>query len=718
MINRFKSRLDVPLFFIVLLSLFLNGYKIWTDEYANTYYTTAVGSMMQSFHNFFFGSLDSAGSVTVDKPPVTFWIQTISAKIFGLEGWSVILPQALAGVGSVILLYILVKPNFGKMAARLAALGMAVTPVAVAVSRTNNIDSMLVFTLLLATLLLFKGVRSGSKWSIMAAFAVIGIGFNMKMLQAYMVLPAFYLFYLLGAKVDWKKKLGILTGATTVLIVISLSWALIVDLIPDDQRPYIGSSDTNSVLELAFGYNGLSRLTGQQGPGGGGDGQGQPPGDNGTTNDMQQLPNEQPDFQQGNGKGTAGNAGFGPPDMENGQQMGGQRNGPGGAGGMFGTGEKGPLRLFKSALSGQASWLIPFAAFASLSLLAGFSFRNRTAKQTEIIFWLAWLIPGMVFFSVAGFFHHYYLIMLAPPIAALFGTGAVKLYQDYRTNEGWKSWLLPAAVCITAIFQWYIIHPYDDVIGNGWSIGVAVLGIGVSLWLVFSKDRQPQIKTYISAAALTALLIGPLYWAATPIVYGGNSMIPQAGPTGGEMGGFGARNAQAQSDQDFAQGDASAKQPPTGQGQNNSVSRSANMGGGPGGMNGSQLDEQTLTYLTENNSGETYLFATTSYQTAAPYIIDEQESVITMGGFSGSDPVYSVEELKKLVTTGQLKYFLISERGMRGGGSSEVTQWIKENGKEIPDDEWQSNSADNGSEDSMRSGFGGGSSLYEVSIDE
>lgn len=197
---------DVVLLMIMLLAAVLYGYGIWNDQYANTYYTTAVGSMLQSFHNFFFASLDSAGSVTVDKPPVTFWLQTLSALVFGLHGWSVILPQVLSGVGSVLLVYLLVKPTFGRAAARLAALVMAATPVAAAVSRTNNIDTLLVFTLLLAAWFLFRGTRTHRLGSLLAAFGLIGVAFNEKMLQAYMVLPAFYLFYLLAAKVNWKRK--------------------------------------------------------------------------------------------------------------------------------------------------------------------------------------------------------------------------------------------------------------------------------------------------------------------------------------------------------------------------------------------------------------------------------------------------------------------------------------------------------------------------------
>jgi len=178
-----EQRFDLILICIALLSAFLNIFKIWNDQYANAYYTAAVTSMLQSWHNFFYASFDPGGYVTVDKPPVAFWVQTLFAWIFGVHGWSVILPQALAGTGSVILIYFLVKPAYGKTAARLAGLIMACTPIVVAVSRTNNIDSLLAFTLLLATWMLFRGIRNRKVSWVLGAFAVTGIGFNMKMLQ-------------------------------------------------------------------------------------------------------------------------------------------------------------------------------------------------------------------------------------------------------------------------------------------------------------------------------------------------------------------------------------------------------------------------------------------------------------------------------------------------------------------------------------------------------
>ncbi|MGA9288452.1 MAG: glycosyltransferase family 39 protein [Anaerobacillus sp.] len=704
MSTRNISRLDKPLVLIVLLSAFLNGFNIWTDQYANSYYTTAVGSMMQSFHNFFYASLDSAGSVTVDKPPVTFWLQTISAEIFGLHGWSVILPQALAGIGSVLLMYFLIKPRFGRTAARLAALTMATTPVAVAVSRTNNIDSMLVFTLLLATWLLFRGIKKNSVWALIGAFAVVGVGFNMKMLQAYMVLPAFYLIYLLAVKMKWKKKASVLVGATAVLIAVSLSWAIIVDLTPEDQRPYIGSSETNSVLELAFGYNGMSRLLGQDGgmqPGGeAGEGFPSNPGQN---------PSDVGDRSSDSDQGVMN----GPPsNIEGVGNPGGAGMMPGGnSGGMFGTGEKGPLRLFQSGLSGQASWLLPFALLASIGLLSGLRLREMSPKHQETLFWLAWLIPVGVFFSIAGFFHHYYLIMLAPPIAALVGAGAVELFQSYRTSEGWKTWLLPSSILVTAIVQSVILHHYNSEIGSGWSWTILLLGIGATLFLVMMKVQKVGSRFY-PGILMAILFIGPLYWASTPIVYGGNSMLPQAGPTAsGGMGPPG--NLPGQKDgADVAQGSLPSGMEMVGE-------LPEGMKGGKGGLMGAgmtpeTIDETTYSYLKENNTGETYLFATMNYNTAAPYIIEENESIITMGGFSSNDPVYSIDEMKELIESGKVKYFFVSE-GRMGGSNAELLDWIKENGELIPDEEWKNSSEEDDNMSSNPMGaFGGSESLYKV----
>lgn len=300
--------------------------------------------MMQNFHAFFYASFDPSGFITVDKPPVALWIQTFSASIFGLSDFSVLLPEALAGLISVYTMYILVKPKFGRTAAVISSLVLASSPIFVAVTRTNNVDSILILTLMVAVWALMKSVEMQKVRWLILSFALIGIGFNIKMLQAYMVLPAFFLYYWIAVKTNWKKRLVQLISATIVLAVVSLSWAVAVDLVPENERPYIGSSQTNSVLELAFGYNGISRLTGNNGPGGGSQGgMSQSSGGNKQGDLSNQGNNQQVNTGQGN-QGQFGNGGT-PPNFQGNNGGGSDGSGRTG-GGMFGTGTPGVMRLF------------------------------------------------------------------------------------------------------------------------------------------------------------------------------------------------------------------------------------------------------------------------------------------------------------------------------------------------------------------------------------
>ncbi|KFF54925.1 mannosyltransferase [Bacillus subtilis] len=670
------KRFDAALILILLTAAFLNMYHIWQDDTANQYYLAAVKSMTQSFHNFFYASFDPSGFVTVDKPPVVLWVQTIFALIFGVHTWSVILPQALAGVGSVFLLYRMIKPTFGVGAARLAALVMALTPIAAAVSRTNNIDSMLVFTLLLGSACLLRAVKQGKLVWLLTAFALIGLAFNMKMMQAFMVLPAFLIFYLIASRVALKKKIGSLILSLVLLTGLSLSWAVAVDSTSPSSRPYVGSSQTNSVLELAFGYNGTERLLGQttglakgdMNAAGGGNIQNQDnmqaPNGNGSSfsqNGNQPFGTHSQAPQPPNGQTGASNGGGGtPPTGGNGPGNGG----PGGGGGksmnMFGTGDAGPLRLFQSALSGQISWMLPFALIGLLGGIVSW-YRNRrgqAAEMKETLFWTAWLVPVAGFFSIAGFFHQYYLIMLAPPIAALSGIGWHSMYRLYQNNKDWSSYLLPAAVLITAAFQVYILSAYTSQIGSVWMYVLGLLGLGITLALLMLKRNHPFSKQ-LTILSLCILLLTPIYWSATPLLYGGNSVLPESGPQ---------------------------------------LKSSANGGN----MFSSEVDSGLLSYLRKHNTGEEYLFATLTTVTAAPYIINENESVMAMGGFNGTDPILTVSELKKLIKEGKVKYFLLSENN---SGNSELVSWIKKNGKEISSEEYSSSSS---SINSGLQGMGGG----------
>src|SRR5713101_1553312 len=253
---------------VMLISLFMNFCQLGQNGFGNLYYAAGVRSMLDNLHNFFFVSFDPGGFVPLDKPALGFWLQVVSAKFFGFTPFSIFLPQALAGVLSVLLLYHLVRKHFGVVAGLLAALALAISPISVLTNRNNTIDSTLVLVMLLGAWAVLQAAERGKlRWLLLCA-VFVGLGFNIKMLEAYLVVPAYGLLYLLAAPRRIWVRIGHLALAALLLLAISLSWAVAVDLTPAASRPYVGSSQNNSEISLALGYNGIQRLLGQFGFGG------------------------------------------------------------------------------------------------------------------------------------------------------------------------------------------------------------------------------------------------------------------------------------------------------------------------------------------------------------------------------------------------------------------------------------------------------------------
>ncbi|ORN29546.1 Dolichyl-phosphate-mannose-protein mannosyltransferase [Lentilactobacillus parabuchneri] len=647
-----RGKFDWILGIILIAALFLYGWATWKAGSANAFYTAAIKSMTMSFHNFWYGSFDPAGYITVDKPPVALWFMAISAKIFGLHGWSIVLPSVLFGVGSVYLMYRIIQPYFGKNAGRLSALALTITPIVVADSRTNNMDATLVFFLMLGLFFLEKSIGSRRIWPLLVSFGLIGIAFNVKMLQAFMILPAMYLFYWLAANESWKKKITKLIFATVSLLVFTLAYPISVDMTPASRRPYVGGSETNSLLELAFGYNGSERLLGQTTGTGGTFGAGM---NSKTQNKKGGMPTggkAPTGMKQGTKKGAAG-----------GKQMqapgGSKKGGPGkmgaggGGGGAFNIGTIGPFRLFQSALGPQVSWLLPFALFGLIGGLAYFRDKRRrwfylTTKQKQLILWTSWLIPVYGFFSIASFFHPYYMIMLAPPIAALFGTGLTALIglfkNSLRTN--WKFYLLPLAITATAALQsWYVYSYYPWLT---WIILIAAIAFSIGL-IVIPRGRALQA---LLVGGLLSIMAAPTWWSLTPTIAAESAMIPTAGPSLLE-------------------------------------SSSSGMPGGGGGMGNSSVNKKLLSYLEKHQGNAKYLFATSDSTTAAPYIIKTGKAVMAMGGFNGTDPAITLTQFKKLVKNGELKYFYYSGKS----GNTAIINWIKKHATKVKSSLYQSSSS-------------------------
>jgi 4-amino-4-deoxy-L-arabinose transferase-like glycosyltransferase len=712
---------------ILVLAAVCDFYGLKRNGYANLYYAAAIRSMLQSWHNFFFVSFDPGGFVSVDKPPLGFWIQAASAKLLGFSGFSILLPQALAGVASVGVLYLIVRRIFGAPAGLLAALFLALTPISVVANRNNTIDSLLVLTVLLAAYAVSRAAERGSlKWLLLCAL-LVGLGFNIKMLEAYLVVPAFAVVYLVGAPLGWLRRLWHPAVAGVVMLVISLSWVVAVDLTPASMRPYVGSSGTNSELELTLGYNGLQRLLGR-------------------LFDVPQL---------ASGGSTAA--------------------APGGVGGASENGAQGFFRLLNAQLGGQASWLLALGLVGVLAtgwglrprgllrmfpaqLRAGLSSAlARRAAHTSpqlsaLALWGVWTLTMGVFFSVAGFYHRYYLSMLAPGVAALAGVGVVLLWRDYRSVglRDWRGWLLPAALVCTALTQAVILADYTG--WNAWLtpliLGGSLLLAGVLVWLRLAAhtpasapasaapfgEAPPALAEHAanaestgmfgdepeqylpapehgasrdaldalwaaprrlsarlasrSAAALLAvtlgvalLSLGPATWVGVSLASGAGGTLPAAGPTatatlGSNFPAGPFANANGSFPRRFARGGAGGLPSRSDAGQ----ARGLAAGGGL------QVDSALVAYLEAHQGSARYLFATLSSQSAAPYIIVTGKPVLALGGFSGSDQILTLSQLKTLIREGQVRYFLAGGGGGGfggGAGNAQLVQWIEANFSQV-----------------------------------
>ncbi len=622
---------------IVVMAAALRFANLGALGEANHYYTAAVKSMLLSWHNFFFVAAEPGGSVSVDKPPVGLWLQAISAYVFGVNGFSVVLPQILAGISSVIVLYYLVRRPFGIAAGLLSALALAITPVVVATDRNNTMDSTLILTLLLAAWAFIKATESSQLRYLLLGAALVGIGFNIKMLQAYLPLPAFYALYFLGAKERLIGKLGKLTLATVLLLVISLSWTTIVDLTPASQRPYVGSSQNNSEWNLIFGYNGASRLMGMGFGGGGNRGNGPrdggvlPPNRGADGAFQPPSPGADGPFPPQDGTGNGMRPPMGP--GGDGGLAGRVPGGPGGPGGAGETGQPGVLRLFSTPLSKETSWLLPFGLFSALLM----AFRDRlhwpiAPKHQALALWGGWLLTGAVFFSVAGFFHEYYLSMLAPPLAALVAMGIVELWR-LRQERPWLAiGLLLIGVGGTLVLQ--IVTAQAFVKTVWWLPFVIGLFIPGALLLIAARREWSRVALAGFAGVIAAMLVTPGIWSGLTMLYSSeNQSLPSA-----------------------YSGRAS----------------------GPVNRGGLQINQALLNYLESNTQETTFLMAVPSAMQGADYVLATGRPVLYLGGFMGQDQVESSASLAQMVAEGKLRFIYWGGQGggLGPGGQSDISTWV------------------------------------------
>ncbi|MGV0645632.1 glycosyltransferase family 39 protein [Mycolicibacterium sp. XJ2546] len=455
-----------------------------SSGWANNYYAAAVQAGTQDWKAWLFGSLDAGNAITVDKPPAALWVMALSGRLFGFSAFTMLVPQALMGVGSVAVLYAAVRRVSGPAAGLIAGAALALTPVAALMFRFNNPDALLVLLLVVAAFCTVRAIENaGNRWIVLAGCA-LGFAFLTKMMQAFLVVPGLALAFLVAAPVGLWQRIGKLAlGA--VAMVVSAGWYIaLVELWPAGSRPYIGGSTDNSLLQLALGYNGIERVIGGQGPGDG------PPG--------------------------------GP---------GGPGSGPGGPGNLFFGGEPGIGRMFGESMGAQASWLLPAAL---IGLVAGLWFTRGAARASAVraalLLWGGWLLVTAVVFSfMDGIIHPYYTVALAPAVAALVGISVRELWRD-RDSLAPRT-VLALMSSATGTWTFGLLNQTPD----WWPVlrWIVLSGsIATALVLVLGAHRLGRMTVGLGAAAVLFGVAGGGAYTVATVANTHVGPMAMAGPSG------------------------------------------------------------------------------------------------------------------------------------------------------------------------------------------
>lgn len=631
-------------------------WNLGSSGWANSYYAAAVQAGVQSWKAFLFGSLDAGNLITVDKTPASLWVMELSGRLFGFNSWSMLVPQALEGVAAVGLLYLTVRRVSGPAAGLVAGAGLAFTPVAALMFRFNNPDALLVLLLVGAAYATTRALerateRAGTGWLVLAG-VLVGFGFLTKMLQAFLVLPALALTFLLFAAGPLRRRIGQLLAAGLALVVSAGWWIALVQLWPASSRPYIGGSTNNSVLELALGYNGLSRIFGNTGggPGGGGNSQ---------------------------------NTGFG--------------------------GVSGWLRMFGDSFGAEVSWLLPAALIA---LVLGL-WATRRAPRTDpsraaLVLWGLWLVvTAGVFSFMSGTVHPYYAVALAPAIAALVAIGGRELWR-HRNSPAARSGL---ALMVGATGTWAIV-----LLGrtSDWypalRYALAPLTVLAVLAVLFGTARaRTRLAGVVLVAAVAIGLGGSAAYAVQTAALPHSGSIPASGPSGSGQGGMGggpggkggagqppsgsgapARPGTTSGSTGSTDGTSSDGSSSSGTAASGTASTgtatddgSGTSGAAAGSAEGTGTDSDLAALLEQTST--TWSAATVGAQSAASLELSTGTAVMGIGGFTGSDPAPTLAEFQAYVESGQVTYFVVTGEGAGGGPGgdsgtgSAIQEWVAAN---------------------------------------
>jgi len=611
---------------------------LWTlsaSGYANSFYSAAAQAGSQSWKAWFFGSLDAGNAMTVDKPPASLWLMGLSARIFGVSSWSILVPQALLGVATVYVVFLTVRRVNGHAAGILAGAATALTPAAALMFRFNNPDALLLLLLTTAGYVALRATEKASGRLVVLAGVLLGFGFLTKMLQAFLVLPAFVVVYLLAAPTTLRRRLLHLVAGLVAMVVSLGWWVAIVELVPASSRPYVDGSTNDSILQLVFGYNGFGRIT-------------------------------------GNETGGHGNAGF--------------------------SSGVGFLRLFQGVSGGMVAWLLIGALVVLVAgvVARGRAPRTDVPRAALLLTGLAMVTTGLVFSFMGGIYHDYYTVALAPWIAMTATIGAAILWQR---RDLWQARVaLAAALAGSSVWACVLLgqsakQPYDAL---RWV--ALVLGLAGALALVLPwRPRLTAGALVLSVAALfvgpAAYSIDTIGTAHTgsivtagPVSSTGFGLGGHGGPGGSHRGFPGGRGSfpggQAGQGGGFGGFPGGSLQGGT-QGGTQGGFAGGRAGGGGGLLDGASVSTELKSLLTKDASSYTWSAAVSGSQNAASYELATGTSVIAIGGFNGTSPSPTLAQFEKWVSEGKVHYYIASGGGGFGGGqsssgSSSIEQWVSE----------------------------------------
>jgi 4-amino-4-deoxy-L-arabinose transferase-like glycosyltransferase len=628
---------------IAACAVVLDCWGMGGGEY-NAFYGAAARSMSESWKAFFFGSFTPANTITIDKIPGYLWPQALSARLFGFHSWALDLPQILESLITLAVTYRLVRCWADQAQAVIAAGLLALTPAVVALGHTNNEEACYVMCLTLAASAGLRAAATGRLRSLALAGLWVGAAFQCKMLEAWAAFPAIAVTYLLAAPPKaLKRAVHVLIGGL-ITVAVSLSWVVIVALVPTGDRPYIDGTTNNNPFSMVFGYNGLIRFS-----------------------SLSISPSSVGAIgAQGAAAAPAGRSSSG-----------------------------GLATMFQSAQATQVGWLYPLAVVSIVIVL----WQRRNAARTDpvragVVMWAVWIVVFAAAYS-AGTIHSYYVVTLAPALAAVSGVGAVELWRGWREGTH-AAWAAPVTIALTAV--WASVIASSSTGYRDWLVPLLIaVAVGAIAAIVLGRSRVATPRRVFAAVCALCVLVagmGAATWDSSVLTAGDTQSLAMGtvGPSGSGLSGGGGQRQGFGGGGGFSGGSRSGSGRPSGGfGGGGGFSGGAALRGtsdaAGGGGNGMWVTDASptasqislLNYVRAHDSGAAFTLTVTSWMQAAPFILRFGVPVLTLGGFSGQAPTPALAQFEQYVADGQVKFVYMSPTG-----TNQIEAWVTKNCAVVP----------------------------------